>query len=214
MAQIQRNSRRPRAAMRSSRLPAVKQLHDFHFTFQPSLRRDQMENLHELGFVERRENVIFLGPPGVGKTHLAISLAIAAAQSGENAVFDQWWRSWFGAASQICAPAEEASMPGMLEPGRIDALRGMPGKAFDAQFVALMTVHHVGAIRMADAAMAEASDLRLRIMAQAIRHGQRGEIALMHGVEGPEAVRVALGNLVLPAGDAAPDRAAADRPAP
>ena len=77
-----RNNRRLQAAMRSSRLPVVKQLHDFDFTFQPSLRREQMESLHELGFVERRENVIFLGPPGVGKTHLAISLAIAAAQSG------------------------------------------------------------------------------------------------------------------------------------
>src|SRR4051812_33007102 len=41
-------------------------LHDFDFTFQPSVRRDQIESLHELGFVERRENVIFLGPPGVG----------------------------------------------------------------------------------------------------------------------------------------------------
>jgi hypothetical protein len=58
-AQIQlRNNRRLQAAMRSSRLPAVKQLHDFDFTFQPSLRREQIESLHELGFVERRENVI------------------------------------------------------------------------------------------------------------------------------------------------------------
>ena len=63
MAQIQlRNNRRLQAAMRSSRLPAVKQLRDFDFTFQPSLRREQIESLHELGFVERRENVIFLGP--------------------------------------------------------------------------------------------------------------------------------------------------------
>jgi IstB-like ATP binding protein len=46
---------------------------------QPSLRR---ESFYDLGFVERRENVIFLGPPGVGKTHLPISLAIAAAQIG------------------------------------------------------------------------------------------------------------------------------------
>ena len=51
-AQIQlRNNRRLQAAMRSSRLPAVKQLHDFDFTFQPSLRREQIESLHELGFV-------------------------------------------------------------------------------------------------------------------------------------------------------------------
>jgi DNA replication protein DnaC len=62
-AQIQlRNNRRLQAAMRSSRLPVVKQLHDFDFTFQPSVRREQMESLHELGFIERRENVIFLRP--------------------------------------------------------------------------------------------------------------------------------------------------------
>jgi hypothetical protein len=53
--------------------------------FQPSLRREQIESLRALGFVERRENVIFLGPRGAGNTHLAISLAIAAAQSGGRA---------------------------------------------------------------------------------------------------------------------------------
>ncbi|WP_331294518.1 MULTISPECIES: DUF305 domain-containing protein [Methylobacterium] len=156
-----------------------------------------------------------LGAARAQDGHLrALARLIAAAQSGEIAVFDQWWRSWFGAASQICAPAEAASMPGMLEPGQIATLRGMTGAAFDAQFVALMTFHHAGAIQMTDAAMDRASDLRLRIMAQAIRHAQRGEIALMHGVDGLDAVRVALGDLVLPAGDAAPDREAADRPAP
>ena len=68
-----RNNRRLQAAMRSSRLPAVKTLADFDFSFQPSIKRDQVESLHTLGFVERRENVILLGPPGVGKSHLAIS---------------------------------------------------------------------------------------------------------------------------------------------
>ena len=62
-----RNNRRLQAAMRSSRLPAVKTLADFDFTFQPSVKREQIEALHELGFVERKENVIFLGPLGVGK---------------------------------------------------------------------------------------------------------------------------------------------------
>ena len=56
-------------AMRSSRLPAVKTLADFDFSFQPTVKREQIDSLHELGFVERRENVVFLGPPGVGKTH-------------------------------------------------------------------------------------------------------------------------------------------------
>src|SRR5690606_24324409 len=63
-----RNNRRLQAAMRSSRLPAVKQLADFDFSFQPSIRREQLESLHELGFIERKENVVFLGPPGVGKS--------------------------------------------------------------------------------------------------------------------------------------------------
>ena len=107
-AQIQlRNNRRLQAAMRSSRLPVVKQLHDFDFTFQPSLRREQIESLHELGFVERRENVIFLGPPGVGKTHLAISLAIAAAQSGR--------RVYYGTLADLITSLEEAQAAGRLQ---------------------------------------------------------------------------------------------------
>jgi len=64
--------------MRSSRLPAVKTLETFEFSFQPSIKREQIESLHELNFIDRKENVVLLGPPGVGETHLAISLAIAA----------------------------------------------------------------------------------------------------------------------------------------
>ena len=106
-AQIQlRNNRRLQAAMRSSRLPVVKRLTEFDFSFQPSLRREQMESLHELGFIERRENVVFLGPPGVGKTHLAISLAIAAAQSGR--------RVYYGTLADLITSLEEAPAAGSL----------------------------------------------------------------------------------------------------
>ncbi len=64
-AQIKlRNNRRLMAAMHSSRLPAIKTLEDFDFAFQPSIKREQIESLHELGFVERKENVVLLGPPG------------------------------------------------------------------------------------------------------------------------------------------------------
>ena len=107
-AQIQlRNNRRLQAAMRSSRLPAIKRLTEFDFSFQPSLRREQMDSLHELGFVERRENVVFLGPPGVGKTHLAISLAIAAAQSG--------LRVYYGTLADLITSLEEAQAAGRLQ---------------------------------------------------------------------------------------------------
>lgn len=77
-----RNARRLQTAMRSARLPVVKTLADFDFSFQPSVKREQIESLHTLGFLERKENVVLLGPPGVGKTHLALSLAVAAAVEG------------------------------------------------------------------------------------------------------------------------------------
>ncbi len=101
-----RNTRRLAAAMRSSRLPAVKTLADFDFRFQPSIRREQLDSLHTLGFVERKENVIFLGPPGVGKTHLAISLAIAAAQSGR--------RVYYGTLADLITSLEEAQAASRL----------------------------------------------------------------------------------------------------
>src|SRR5579872_6338060 len=82
-----RNNRRLQAAMRSSRLPVVKTIADFDFSFQPSVKREQVESLHTLGFIERKENVVLLGPPGVGKTHLALSLAVAAAEGGRRVYF-------------------------------------------------------------------------------------------------------------------------------
>jgi DNA replication protein DnaC len=101
-----RNNRRLAAAMRSSRLPAVKQLADFDFSFQPSIKREQIDSLHTLGFVERKENVILLGPPGVGKTHLAISLAVAAAQHGR--------RVYYGTLADLITSLEEAQQAGRL----------------------------------------------------------------------------------------------------
>lgn len=101
-----RNNRRLQAAMRSSRLPKIKTLEDFDFSFQPSIKREQIDSLHELGFLERKENVIFFGPPGVGKTHLAISLAIAAAQSGR--------RVYYGTLADLITSLEEAKAAGRL----------------------------------------------------------------------------------------------------
>lgn len=64
------------------------------------MKREQIDSLHELGFVERKENVVFLGPLGVGKTHLAISLAIATAQSGR--------KVYYGTLTDLIDSLEEA----------------------------------------------------------------------------------------------------------
>jgi DNA replication protein DnaC len=101
-----RNNRRLQAAMRSSRLPAVKTLETFDFSFQPSIKREQIESLHELNFIDRKENVVLLGPPGVGKSHLAISLAIAAAQRGR--------RVYYGTLVDLITSLEEAQAAGHL----------------------------------------------------------------------------------------------------
>ena len=103
---VLRNNRRLQTAMRSSRLPAVKTLDQFDFAFQPSIKREQIESLHELGFLDRGENVILLGPPGVGKTHLAISLAIAAAEAGR--------RVYYGTLAGLIESLTEAKAAGNL----------------------------------------------------------------------------------------------------
>jgi DNA replication protein DnaC len=69
------------------RFPWVKTLDQFEFGFQPSIDRKVIRELAGLVFVERAENVILLGPPGVGKTHLAIALGVKAVESGHRVLF-------------------------------------------------------------------------------------------------------------------------------
>jgi DNA replication protein DnaC len=75
------------ARLRQARLPWIKTLDQFDFDFQPSLDRRQVRELAGLSFVERTHNVIILGPPGVGKTHLAIALGVKAAEAGYSLLF-------------------------------------------------------------------------------------------------------------------------------
>jgi DNA replication protein DnaC len=82
-----RRSRYLRARLQLAHLPFVKTFDQFDFTFQPSIDERQIRELRSLRFVHEASNVILLGPPGVGKTHLSVALAEAAIQSGFGAYF-------------------------------------------------------------------------------------------------------------------------------
>ena len=73
--------------LKQARLPWIKTLEQFDYSFQPTVDCKVVRELSGLGFVERAENVVLLGPPGVGKTHLAIALAVKAAEAGHRVMF-------------------------------------------------------------------------------------------------------------------------------
>ena len=70
-----------------ARFPFIKTLEQFDFSFQPSIDQRQIKELTTLRFIENGENIIFLGPPGVGKTHLAIALGLKAVAQGYGVYF-------------------------------------------------------------------------------------------------------------------------------
>ena len=74
--------------IRTAHFPAIKTLEDFNLDHLPSLRRDVLAHLATGMFVPKAENVILLGPPGIGKTHIAIGLGVKAAYAGYSVLFD------------------------------------------------------------------------------------------------------------------------------
>lgn len=73
--------------IRAARFPARKSLEEFNFDHARGLKRELIAHLGTLDFVTAKENVLLLGPPGTGKTHLAIGLAIRACQAGHRVLF-------------------------------------------------------------------------------------------------------------------------------
>ncbi|MEK9282857.1 DUF305 domain-containing protein [Bradyrhizobium sp. ISRA442] len=137
-----------------------------------------------------------LGVDRAGDSHLrALAMLMAASQSGENRIFDGWWQSWFKTPMPECTGEERAAMPGYLTPAQMQQVRSASPEQFDARFVAMMTLHHKGTVKMADQAWRGRGDPRLRIMAHAIRHEQQGEIALMQEISGTAAVTAAFRNM-------------------
>jgi DNA replication protein DnaC len=82
-----RRARYLRTRTRLAHLPFFKTLDQFDLGFQPSIDERQIRELRTLRFVHDASNVIFLGPPGVGKTHLSVALAVEAIQAGFGAYF-------------------------------------------------------------------------------------------------------------------------------
>jgi DNA replication protein DnaC len=73
--------------LKSARLPVRKTLEEFDFSFQSTLSERRLWELAELSFVTTHTNIVFLGPPGVGKTHLAIALAVKTLEAGHSVLF-------------------------------------------------------------------------------------------------------------------------------
>ena len=82
-----RHQRGIQARLKMARFPWVKTLEQFDFDFQPSVDRKLVRELSGLAFVERAHNVVLLGPPGVGKTHLAVAFGVKAVEAGYTVLF-------------------------------------------------------------------------------------------------------------------------------
>ena len=102
-----RESHGGESRIKAARFPARKTLEEFDFTFQRSVKKQVIEHLGQLDFLHARENVILLGPPGTGKTHLAIALSIRACLAGQ--------RVQFATATQWVARLSEAKRQDTLE---------------------------------------------------------------------------------------------------
>ena len=127
-----RESRRIKTALVMARLTAVKTLAGFDFSFQPSLDRNRVLTLAQLEFIDRNEVLHVLGPPGTGKSHLAVALGVEAVKAGRSV--------YFSTLADIIASLAKAEREGCLR----ERIRWL-GRA------ALLIVDEIGSCRSSPA---------------------------------------------------------------
>ena len=93
--------------LKAARFPVWRTLDEFDFSFQVSVSQQTVRDLATLDFIENRENLILLGPPGVGKSHLAIALGVEAVNAGYNTLFT----TMDDLASKMYASLADGSLP-------------------------------------------------------------------------------------------------------
>jgi DNA replication protein DnaC len=104
---LARESHGGQSRIKAARFPARKMLEEFDFTFQRSVRKQVIEHLGQLDFLHERSNVVALGPPGTGKTHLSIAIGIRACLAGHRVLFQT--------ATEWVARLGDAQRQGRLE---------------------------------------------------------------------------------------------------
>jgi DNA replication protein DnaC len=134
----QREVRGSDARIKAARFPQIKTLDDFDFGFQRSVKRQAIVHLAQLDFLAEANNVVFLGPPGTGKTHLSIALGIQACRRGHRVAFAtaHEWVNRLGAAQRAGRLDDELERLGRLPLLIVDEAGYIP---FGPEAAALLT---------------------------------------------------------------------------
>ena len=124
--------------LKQAQFPGLKTIEQFDFAFNPSINRAQIKQLASGAFVAKADNILLLGPPGVGKTHLAVALGIQAIEKG----FSVLYRSVFDLAKDISTKSDKDLVEFLLVPNLliIDEL-GMKNLNYNATELLLEVIH-------------------------------------------------------------------------